>query len=626
MNKITRGKKYFTLFIQFVFLLYFTGCKNHYEDGSTATFNSLYKELQNYNYAEYDSLMVFYNRVDSINDRESSALLKHLKKIIQSRLNYRTGNFDQSTRNLFESNTFIAHLPEADSLRASNYMSIGVNHMLTGVFDSAFYYFVRSEAIFDSLQNSSKLNAVYGNMAKAYYNMGNQLKAREYIDKVINDSANIPVALSMWHLKANISGSEGKIDSALLIDRDIIAQYGNGTYSYIISSFYNNMSMCFLSMGQIDSALYYCRKSYQADSIAGFEMNMGVNMVLLADIYHQSGNKIEADNYYNKALGLFSKGNNADKKVLVFEALAQNAQHAGDFKLLSQYKDSIFIAHQKINNIEINRTIEALNIEYESAKKNQQILEQKFQLKVQRAALYLIILITLLIVVVLYFIVQYRDKNNKLILVEQERKLLSMLMETEENERTRIARDLHDSVNQKLAVAQMSISLVEAQDYQKLSTVSDLLKDISTEVRTISRKLYPKDIDKGIIPALEYLCEQHNMLRDDIQLNLTIGSRKNNQSENRNVNLMLYRIVQEITNNALKHSKATCLAIFIACEKDQMKLEISDNGVGFDVNHPDSKSGVGLRSIFDRVGQMNGTVDLQSDSRQGTRFSIVIPC
>jgi signal transduction histidine kinase len=89
---------------------------------------------------------------------------------------------------------------------------------------------------------------------------------------------------------------------------------------------------------------------------------------------------------------------------------------------------------------------------------------------------------------------------------------------------------------------------------------------------------------------------------------------------------MLYRIVQEITNNALKHSKASCLAIFIACENDQIKLKISDNGVGFDVNHPDSKSGVGLRSIFDRVGQMNGTVDLQSDSRQGTRFSIVIPC
>jgi len=617
-------KKKIATLIKIAFLLLLAACNDN-SNTETKQFNSLSLELQRYNYADYDSLVFFYRRVDSVNSIHPSVYLGYLKKNIESRLNSRAGNFNKSNKNLLESNSFVLGLANSDTLLANNYMLIGINQMLTGVFDSAFYYFLLSETIFDSLQNKNRLNAVYGNMAKAYYNKGESVKSMQYIDKIINDSVNIPLLLTMWHLKANILGSEGMLDSALLIDRNIIAKFEKSQNGYLISSFYNNMGMCFLEKNMIDSALYYCKKSYRLDSLSGFDMNMGANLLLLADIYYENGDHRQANDYYNRALKLFSKGNNADKKILVFEALAKNATNEGNYKLVSQYKDSILFTHQRINSIEVNRAIERLHIEYESDKKNQQIIAQEKQLKIQRIAIIFIAIVALLVVAIFYFFIQYRDKINKLKMVEQDRKFLSLQVLTEKSERARIARDLHDSVNQKLAVVQMSVSLLETIDTKTIVSISGLLKDISLEIRAISRNLHPKDIEKGIVPALETLCEQNNMLQNDIYFSLDIRNWTCKGSENNNIDFVLYRIVQEITSNALKYSKADKIDVNLAYKEGKILLEIFDNGVGFDMQVLENTKGIGLRNIFDRVKQINGTIDLKTGENIGTKFTVEIP-
>ncbi len=200
-----------------------------------------------------------------------------------------------------------------------------------------------------------------------------------------------------------------------------------------------------------------------------------------------------------------------------------------------------------------------------------------------------------------------------------------MLIEAEQNERSRIARDLHDGVNQKLAVMKMHLSMLKDAKTETIANVTDLLEQTIVDVRTISHNLYPKDLDKGIVAAIEKLCEQNNFINNNIYFSLNVTNDIKKADLTRNIQLVIYRLVQEITNNALKYSKASEVSISLALVNNRIDLRISDNGIGFNADFPEKSKGIGLNNILERIKQISGKIDISSEASKGTSYFIEIP-
>lgn len=622
-GKNTKGKRQALLYFVFATIL-ISACSRH-EAESSRDFDSYYPKFQLYSYAEYDSLLNYYYCLDSLTRDYSSDLMQYLKKMTESRLSYRAGDYAKSNIFIDEALISLKSQSTVDSLNALCFLCKGINFMMLAEYDSAFHYFHQAEKQYETLKHSVRLCTVYGNMAKASYNKGDFDKTTAYINQAGRDSTYLPLLLSMAHLKANLYGRRGLLDSALIIDREMIRRYGKEEYKLSLSSFYNNMAVCFLEKNQTDSAIFYFHKSYQTDSICGFQVNMAVNLVLLANIYYQTGHSRQADYYYQKAIDIFSRENSPDKKALVFNTLAANAANENNYKLALQWKDSIIHIQQKINNIDINRTIERLNIEYESDKKMRQIAGQQRQLSIQRIIIALIVAIMLLMIALFLLYVQIKKKAAALRIVEQDKNVMSMLIGMEKNERSRIARELHDSVNQKLAVIQMYISSLKSVDSDQVKEISGLVKEASLEIRTISRNMAPKDLNKGLIPALENFCDQCNFMQKQTQFHLKVKNAGPALDQDEISNFVLYRIVQEISNNALKYAEAENINILLEYTPQEIILKIDDDGRGFDTAILKETKGMGLNNIFDRVKQLKGKVELLSDLNKGTTFNIIIP-
>lgn len=604
--------------------VFFASCSRP-EDHDEARFNNLNAELQHYSYADYDDLLAFYHRLDSLCQTCSSSRLLYLKKTTEARLNFREADYQRSNLNLDEAIEVLRDVPGADTLIAISLNIKGMNYMGLGIYDTAYQQFSRAVAMLDSLPNDRLLHTIWSNMARLFYNKGDFDKAMDYIKRATANESDIKVHLNALHLKANLFGTTGQIDSAMALDRSIIDRYGNPENQYLISSFYNNLGRCYLEKGLVDSALFYCQKSYHIDSLNAIEANMASNLIVMGSINYEVGRKAEADSLFFKALRIYSDDKNADKRLLVFKVLAQYAERENDDRKLALYRDSMLSIYSMVNSQTVNRTIERLNIEFESERKNHQLQAQQRQLVVQRVIVVLLAVVVLLILILLYANYLYRQKTARLKAAEQERTLLSLLVEAEQNERARIAADLHDSVTQKLAVTQMHLSMLDTVNPAKKELVNNLLNDTVADVRSIAHNLYPKDLDKGLIKALDTLCEQLNLNTKGLRFTLDADAALVLPDNAEGLDLVLYRIAQELANNALKYSNAKQVLIRLTVDNQRVQMTVTDDGDGFDTTIIDKRKGLGLNTMKDRIRQINGNLDIKSQPGNGTSYTLDIP-
>lgn len=584
-------------------------------------FNSNFARLRSLNNAGFDSLLVFYRQLDSLNLLSPDKGLDYLIKSTEGRMNFRQGNYPQAIE-CFRSTV---QMTTIDSLKALSYMSVGLGYMQMAAFDSAFYYLGKSASAYEQTGNTRMWHVAKSNIAQAYYNKREPEKSKEIISEILAQKPEHSVKLNLLHLKANILGSSGLIDSALLLDRQVIAEYANSGENYLLSSFYNNMGMCFLEKGMPDSALFYCNKSYQTDSVQGMRMNMGANLMLMGDIHKMLNHKNEADKFYMKALEIFRTDGNLDKQYWILESLEASARKDNKLEYALQLQDSMKVLSQKINSKQMNETIELLNIRFETDKKDRLLGYQENYIRSQKAIVILLLMFLVEALFSLYLYVKTRRRQLILLQAEHDRKLSEMLVEAEQNERERIARDLHDSVCQKLAVVQMQVSMIDTSQQEKLSEIADLLRASVTDVRNISHNLFPRDLEKGIVAALTHLCEQNNYLNKNLKFEFKPDAQFVNQSFSRNIELVLYRIVQELTNNTIKYSGASHITISLGFRQRTILLAVEDDGVGFDTNKIGESSGIGLKNIFERIRRISGSVSVVSKELGGTHFNIEIP-
>ena len=214
----------------------------------------------------------------------------------------------------------------------------------------------------------------------------------------------------------------------------------------------------------------------------------------------------------------------------------------------------------------------------------------------------------------------------------QERKIRALndrLMTVQEQERIRLARELHDGVMQEMLAVTMMLGSAKraAPDGSgakaKIDAVQERLIRMGTDLRRVSHDLYPAVLDEeGLPKAVETYCEQFSTASG---IPIACEADESARVVSRNAALAVFRIVQEALGNAAKHAQANRISVRVTCTGENVSLVVSDDGVGFDRGRLDAGRGLGLVTMRDRATQLDGHLECESAPGAGTAIRVVIP-
>lgn len=223
------------------------------------------------------------------------------------------------------------------------------------------------------------------------------------------------------------------------------------------------------------------------------------------------------------------------------------------------------------------------------------------------------------------------DITERKLSEERLRAVSARLIRAQEEERNRIARELHDSLNQKLAL--LCVDLEEFSQTHRDNEVSEWLNDWSLKLQDatadlddLSHQLHPSKLDHlGFIPAIESLCREMSGRRGLRVRFVLQGSPDNFAQLDKEVALCAYRVVQEALGNVIKHSGASTARVSVLRRYDHLVLIVTDAGNGFSVESARLKGRLGLTGMEERVRLANGELTIRSALCRGTQIEARIP-
>ena len=213
--------------------------------------------------------------------------------------------------------------------------------------------------------------------------------------------------------------------------------------------------------------------------------------------------------------------------------------------------------------------------------------------------------------------------------IEQKKKTTQAVMHAEEEERKRIAGDLHDSVAQKMVVAKLNLEAfsnelnnMNPQQQKIYNNISSLLDESTTEVRHLSHSMMPKAFARsGFTQAVKEFLDK--IEKPGFKISFSADGDFSIIKEN--TALMIYRIIQECVQNVLKHAKASQLHVSMIAAENEMDVTVEDNGVGFNTSNISISETTGLKSIQSRIEYLGGKLDISSKPGNGTVMAFYIP-
>ncbi len=253
--------------------------------------------------------------------------------------------------------------------------------------------------------------------------------------------------------------------------------------------------------------------------------------------------------------------------------------------------------------------------------------------------IFLTIFTFIILLAIILFVTYYQRKQIQQKIAIQElksemqRQMLESALEVQEVERVRIAKDLHDEVGAMLSVTKMSFNqllrkLDSAEDLAKMGKQTrELLEQSIGQVRRISKELVPSTLEEfGLILSIdEFIQKVH--LASTTSFTFSHEGIAAKQRFDKKIELTIYRLIQELVNNALKHAEAKEITLKLTTKDNKIIFTFTDDGKGFDfvAIRNDPKSGLGLRNMESRLSVINGTINVQSSIGQGTTTTIEIP-
>ncbi|CAG4990988.1 hypothetical protein DYBT9275_00654 [Dyadobacter sp. CECT 9275] len=236
---------------------------------------------------------------------------------------------------------------------------------------------------------------------------------------------------------------------------------------------------------------------------------------------------------------------------------------------------------------------------------------------------------------VMYYQKRKFEEEKKLNDIEKNysRLLLDTALNSEETERRRIAQDLHDDIGTMLSLTKLSLNQLSklvaesgVKEDQIMRKSQSLVEETILHVRRITRDLVPTTLERfGLADAIS---EFINKLEEGNQLTITFHSNADDfPRQGQKIELTLYRIMQELVNNAIKHSRCSKIAISLEVNHKHINLRVTDNGIGFDPEQikDNNLAGLGLLGIESRLAIVNGTVQYERPEQGGSSALAQVP-
>jgi two-component system NarL family sensor kinase len=513
---------------------------------------------------------------------------------------------------------------------------IGVASYFKGKYDVAATNFYESVAILEKADDKKKLAPLYNEIGKLYRKTRDLDKAMENYDKAValfkqlKDTGGIAMILNESGVVYEYKADYKEAFNRYLHSMQLAEAKGDSlSVSYSLS----NMA-----------GIYVIEKKY-ADAERNLLRALRIRELLkdsfaIALTYSDLGVAMNGKGDYAKATSYLLMSNRLAEKLKYVELQSNNynelasvAQHEGNYQDAYQFflkrsylRDSLFA-------MEKTKQIAELNTKYESAKKEQQIQQQRNRLRMQN---FLFVGIGgLLLMMGLLIHSQYRknklrqEAKMKTELMHQQEMAVKAVIEAEENERQRIAKDLHDGVGQMMSAAKMNLSAFEseipianAEQKKSLEKVIQLVDESCKEVRTVSHIMMPNALLKNNLDAAvrDFVNKLNNR-----SLQVHVHTEGLEERLDSNTETVLYRVIQECVHNAIKHAGASTLDISLIRDRDGISGTIEDNGKGFDASDKTKFEGIGLRNITTRIEYLKGTVDFDSAPGRGTVVAFHVP-
>ncbi len=519
---------------------------------------------------------------------------------------------------------------------AGSYSNISLIYKQLGKYKESTDYMLRALKVYEEVKDEKKQALVLGNLSNLILNMDQLDLAASYIRKGIKLAEKTQSYQTLANLYTSYSSyfyKTKKYDSALVYNSYAIEVYtGLNNYTDLAGSL-NSRGQIEIELKKYPIAMKSFAESLDIRKALGDELGIGTCHKNICFCLMKLKRFDEAMAHIDTSIEIFKRTESRNYLKEAYLFVMDIYQDKNDYKNAMLYYKYSEELEDSIINTETTNKMNELQVQYETEKKEQQIKIQSLELNRKNIFIGVIVAILALTIFIATLIYNRRklkqDAKLQAEIIKQQDLASRGIIEAEENERKRIAGDLHDGVGQLFSAVKMNLSSISEQikiDDQKVKTLYDktidMVDESCKEVRSISHNMMPNVLLKsGLSSAVREFISKIDA--DKIKINLeTFGL---NDRLDSNIETVLYRVIQESVNNVIKHADANQLDIQLSKDQEEITVTIEDNGKGFDTNNQDNFEGIGLKNIKTRVEFLKGTVEWDSTIDRGTVVSIHIP-
>jgi signal transduction histidine kinase len=402
-----------------------------------------------------------------------------------------------------------------------------------------------------------------------------------------------------------------------------------------ISTNLSNMGNIIMAKGDFPQAIKLYSEALKIRERNGDLKGISSTLSRMGAVYTETGR-------YQEALDVLTRSLTIAKQISVLEEEMSALLGLAKLKALTNQPDSAFVLMKSYivlkdsaYDVRLQQQILDVQNKYENEKLEQDLQLVKTEkeyaeisLKQRKTQLWLLIFIIISMTGAGIFIF-YRHQQRQKAAIDAEKILeqetrMSAVFQVQEEERRRIAKELHDGLGQTLGAIKLNYQSISRKailpEYlSEFRNLEMMLDNANHEVRSISHQMMPKELEQfGLIAAVE------GMLKINLEKTPLKYSFEHNGFKDRignQIELVLFRVLQELVSNVIKHSKADLLNVQLIRHTSHVVLNVSDNGIGFDVNRYEKK-GIGLLNIASRIDGIKGHLHYESALGEGTTVTV----
>ena len=518
--------------------------------------------------------------------------------------------------------------------------NLGNVHYHLGEYDKAVSHYLSALSLAEKIDAHDIITTIISNLGATYKDLHNYKKALEYQYKALDYSKKSGDLYSIGQALTNLGSVYSEIqiyDSAYhyFMKSIKIDEQANMDYQLVANCI--NLGTVLQNLGKQDSSYYYYKKGLRLAKKLKAPEALINSTYLLGQYFVKTQQYDSAGFYLKKSLELAEKTGTMRFVMLANDDLAALYQKQNNYKKALEYYVAGRVAADSLFNAEKDKRIADMEAKYKVREKENQIrfLTEKnrllddnfFKTKIILGSVLIILLLALVLLMVLFR--NYRLKKEteqRKLQQENERKLINAIVKTEYNERRRFSSDLHDGLGVLLSALKLYINEIKNLSGEKREQIIDksnkLLDEAIQNARNISNNIMPAALKShGLLAALHSFADKINAAG---KIKVQIKSVNFDKRLNEVLELTLFRVLTEMTNNTLKHAEATEIQIDFVKKGETLFISYRDNGKGFDYEavKRSRKTGQGLDNIISRINTIGGKCGMES--REGKGFTATI--